>query len=106
MQNRVRWENLEVVRSFYSVVARNAFRLYLDYRGVVAVGFAKIKWAGFALGIGALLLCSRVVGSGDTISVRTLVVDSVDEAAKFLQELKSGADFAALAREKSTDATS
>jgi len=70
------------------------------------VGFAKIKWAGFALGIGALLLCSRVVGSGDTISVRILVVDSVDEAAKFLQELKSGADFAALAREKSTDATS
>jgi tetratricopeptide (TPR) repeat protein len=33
------------------------------------------------------------------------VVDAADEAARILQQLKAGADFAALAREKSTDAT-
>ena len=70
------------------------------------MSFAKITWAGIALGIGALLLCSRVAGSGDTVGVRVLVVDSADEAARILGQLKSGADFAALAREKSTDATS
>jgi hypothetical protein len=48
----------------------------------------------------------RVAGSGDTIGVRVLVVDSADEAARILLQLKNGADFAALAREKSTDATS
>jgi tetratricopeptide (TPR) repeat protein len=70
------------------------------------VSFAKITWAGIALGIGALLLCSRVAGSGDTVGVRVLVVDSADEAARILGQLKGGADFGALAREKSTDATS
>src|SRR5580692_5146840 len=66
---------------------------------------AKAKWAGMALGIGALLLCAGVA-SGETVGVRILVVDSEDEAARILGQLKSGADFAALAREKSTDPTS
>jgi hypothetical protein len=67
---------------------------------------AKIKWAGFALSLGAALFCSRVAGSGDTEAVRILVVDSADDAARILGQLKTGADFAALAREKSTDPTS
>jgi len=70
------------------------------------MSFAKITWASIALGIGVVLLCTRAIGSGDTVAVRILVVDSADEAAKFLQQLKDGADFAALARDKSTDATS
>lgn len=37
--------------------------------------------------------------------MRIIVVDAADEAAGILQQLKAGADFAALARQKSTDAT-
>jgi tetratricopeptide (TPR) repeat protein len=58
------------------------------------------------LGLGAALYCVRVAGSGETIGVRVLVVDSADDATRVLGQLKNGADFAALAREKSTDATS
>jgi hypothetical protein len=40
-----------------------------------------------------------------TVVLRLVVVDSADDAARLLKQLKSGADFAVLAREKSTDAT-
>jgi len=40
------------------------------------------------------------------VAVRVIVVDAADEAARILHQLQSGADFAALARDKSTDATS
>jgi len=38
--------------------------------------------------------------------VRVIVVDTADEASQLIGQLKNGADFAALARRKSTDATS
>jgi tetratricopeptide (TPR) repeat protein len=47
-----------------------------------------------------------VAGSAETVEVEVLVVDSADEAAGILRQLQGGADFAELAREKSTDATS
>jgi tetratricopeptide (TPR) repeat protein len=40
-----------------------------------------------------------------TVVLRLVVVDSADEAARIQTQLKTGADFAAIAREKSTDAT-
>src|ERR1039458_4376434 len=64
--------------------------------------------AAAALGIGLFFLSS---GAGqDTpptaIPVRVIIVGSAAEAGKILEQLKSGADFAVLAREKSVDATS
>lgn len=50
------------------------------------------------------MLCSAVAGPAGQVTVRVIVVDA-DEAAGILQQLKAGADFAALARQKSTDAT-
>ena len=49
--------------------------------------------------------CLMAADSAGTIPVRIIVVDSADAAAKIVAELKRGADFAVLAREKSTDAT-
>jgi len=69
------------------------------------VRVARIKWLSVALGVGISLFCQRQAASGDTIAVRILVVDSADEAASILRQLTNGADFAALARDKSTDAT-
>ncbi len=40
-----------------------------------------------------------------TVALRLVVVDSAAEASRILKQLQSGADFAALARERSTDAT-
>src|SRR3954470_19821655 len=40
------------------------------------------------------------------IPLRLIVVNSADEAARLLEQLRSGADFAVLARERSVDATS
>src|ERR1035437_639863 len=64
--------------------------------------------AAAALGIGLFFLSA---GAGqDTpptaIPVRVIIVGSAAEAGKILEQLKSGADFAVLAREKSVDATS
>ena len=59
-----------------------------------------------ALGLGAGLLCSLAAEAAGTVAVRIIVVDAADEAARILLQLKRGADFAGLAREKSTDATS
>ncbi len=43
--------------------------------------------------------------SSATVAVRLVVVDSSAEAERILKQLQAGADFAVLAREKSTDAT-
>jgi len=64
--------------------------------------------AAAALGIGLFFLSS---GAGQdappkTIPVRVIIVGSAADAGKILEQLKSGADFAVLAREKSVDATS
>jgi tetratricopeptide (TPR) repeat protein len=56
--------------------------------------------------MGAAFLCSRAASPAGTVAVRIIVVDAADEAARILAQLKSGADFAGVAREKSTDATS
>src|ERR1700683_1940904 len=66
----------------------------------------RIKRLSIALAFGAGLLCPRVGRSAETVAVEVLVVDSADEAAGILLQLQGGADFAELAREKSTDATS
>jgi hypothetical protein len=52
------------------------------------------------------LVCAQPSGIAESIPLRIIVVDSADDAARILAQLKSGADFAVLAREKSTDATS
>ena len=70
------------------------------------MAIANINWLSFTLGIGAALVCAPPAGSGETIAVRILVVDSEDDAARILLQLKNGADFEVLARAKSTDATS
>ncbi|MGC9949650.1 MAG: FG-GAP-like repeat-containing protein [Bryobacteraceae bacterium] len=57
-------------------------------------------WAVWAAA--GVLLADAVAA---TVAVRLLVVDSPGEAVRILQQLKNGADFAVLAREKSTDAT-
>jgi tetratricopeptide (TPR) repeat protein len=66
---------------------------------------ARIRWARIALGAG-LAWCSLATGSGGKVAVRVIVVDAADEAARILKQLQAGADFAVLAREESTDATS
>jgi FG-GAP-like repeat/ASPIC and UnbV/PPIC-type PPIASE domain len=59
------------------------------------------KWSVLALA--GVLVASAF---SETVAVRLIVVNSLDEAERILTELKGGADFALLAREKSTDATS
>ena len=60
------------------------------------------------LGLGFLFLSARAGQdpSPNTVPLRLIVVNSADEAEKLLGQLRSGADFAVLAREKSVDATS
>lgn len=65
----------------------------------------RIRYVTIAVGLGVALLCSAVAGPAGQVTVRVIVVDAADEAAGILQQLKAGADFAAVAREKSTDAT-
>jgi tetratricopeptide (TPR) repeat protein len=58
---------------------------------------------------GALLFLRTSAGqdpSAKTIPLRLIVVSSAEEAEKILLQLRGGADFAVLAREKSVDATS
>lgn len=55
--------------------------------------------------IWAAAAASLTYAFADTLSLRLVVVDSADEAARLLKQLKAGEDFAVLAREKSTDAT-
>src|SRR5580658_2604680 len=64
------------------------------------LGGRAAKWAVWAAA--GVLLADAVAA---TVAVRLLVVDSASEAERSLQQLKNGADFAVLAREKSTDAT-
>jgi tetratricopeptide (TPR) repeat protein len=52
----------------------------------------------------AVLVCLAPAFAA-TIALRLVVVDSADEAAHIVKQLKGGADFAVVAREKSTDAT-
>ena len=58
------------------------------------------KWAIWAA---AGVLFADAVAA--TVAVRLLVVESPGEAQRILKQLQAGADFAVLAREKSTDAT-
>ena len=51
-------------------------------------------------------LAVSIVPACAAVALRLLVVDSAGEASRILKQLQSGADFAVLAREKSTDATS
>ncbi|HWC99918.1 MAG TPA: FG-GAP-like repeat-containing protein [Candidatus Sulfopaludibacter sp.] len=56
--------------------------------------------------LSAAVLLFLAVGSGqNTVALRMIVVPSAAEAEKIQQQLKGGADFAVLAREKSSDAT-
>jgi len=66
----------------------------------------RIKPLSIALGLGIALLGSRMADPAVTVAVRIIVVDGADEAARILLQLMGGADFAELARVKSTDATS
>jgi parvulin-like peptidyl-prolyl isomerase len=52
----------------------------------------------------ALLFLGASAGQ-DALPLRMIVVSSPDEAEKIQEQLKGGADFAVLAREKSVDAT-
>ena len=59
--------------------------------------------ATLAIGV-ALVAFSQTAPS--PVVLRLIVVDSESEAGKILEQLRAGADFAVLAREKSVDATS
>ena len=56
--------------------------------------------------LGAGLLIGWAGGSAESVAVRIIVVDSAADAGRIREQIHQGADFAALAREKSTDATS
>ena len=58
------------------------------------------------LAIGLLLFAAAAEQDASPISLRLIVVSSAAEADRVLERLKSGADFAVLAREGSVDATS
>ena len=74
--------------------------------------FAKVlRLTAYPLAVAALglILFSRVARTGDdanAIAVRLIVVNSADDAQSIEDDLKAGADFAVLAREKSVDPTS
>ena len=71
-----------------------------------AVGLPLLISIGIGLGI-LTLIASAVAGpSADAPALRIIVVSSAAEADKILEKLKGGADFARLARQKSSDATS
>ena len=72
----------------------------------MSVSRTRIKWLSIALGLSAGWIYPFARKGEQTIPVRVIVVDAADEAARILQQLKGGTDFAVLAREKSTDATS
>jgi len=61
------------------------------------------------LALAGLLLSLHTIAAqnvpGDAVGLRMIVVPSADEAQRLLEALKGGADFAALAIEKSTDPT-
>ena len=59
----------------------------------------------FAIIFIATLLSQAQGGPQPNPGLRIIVVSSADEAGQILDRLKKGADFAALAKEKSTDAT-
>lgn len=61
-----------------------------------------------ALGLGVFFLSSRSRrdASPQTVSLQLIVVRSEAEARSILQQVRSGADFGVIAREKSIDATS
>ena len=71
--------------------------------------FAKVlRLTAYPLAVAALglILFSRVARTGDdanAIAVRLIVVNSADDAQSIEDDLKAGADFAVLAREKSVD---
>jgi tetratricopeptide (TPR) repeat protein len=61
------------------------------------------KVAGWGVWAVASVLLAAAVGAA--VPVRLIVLDSAGEAERILKQLQNGADFAVLAREKSTDAT-
>jgi len=63
----------------------------------------KVRYLLFAAA--AFLLYLSVSSGQDAVSLRMIVVPTSAEADRVQQQLKGGADFAVLAREKSTDAT-
>jgi hypothetical protein len=66
---------------------------------------AAVRTRCVTIAIGLALLYSVAAEPVAQVTVRVIVVEAADDAAKALQELRAGADFAALAREKSIDAT-
>ncbi len=61
-------------------------------------------WSALSCLVVLVFFLDSVTGQ-DTVPLRMIVVTSADEAGKIQQQLKDGADFAVLAREKSVDAT-
>lgn len=78
-----------------------------------AAVFGSLRCSWFPLLAALFLISSSITSTGQTaetdssrpIDLRILVVGSSAEAEKILERLKNGEDFAALARENSTDAT-
>src|SRR5258708_6361067 len=66
------------------------------------------KWLAVlgAFGVAVFFLSARAEQQAAAVLLRLIVVNSASEAESLLAQLKAGADFAVLAREKSVDATS
>jgi hypothetical protein len=64
-----------------------------------------ISFAVAFLSLLSLALSLAAADADGRVTVRIIVVDAADQAARILQQLTAGADFAALARQQSTDAT-
>jgi tetratricopeptide (TPR) repeat protein len=80
-------------------------------RGIeFAMCFAKLLWPTLVAVLGTALLFLRATAGQDAslgpIPLRLIVAGSAADAEKILEQLKNGADFGVLAREKSLDATS
>ena len=65
-----------------------------------------VRWlASIALAIVFFSSAGRAQTQSSTVGLRIIVVNSASEAQQILEQLKGGADFATLARQKSIDST-
>jgi tetratricopeptide (TPR) repeat protein len=80
----------------------------MHFTGWLKGSVPRLRLISIAIGLGILSLSAMAAAdpATDAPSLRIIVVSSAAEAEAVLEQLKAGADFARLARQKSADATS